>query len=592
MSAVKVIWKGVNSSSDMGYVRLSTRIGKKTKLKNLTIPAIRRAHFSFTNRRVLASCPNYQEYNSIIEHKLDEARRKGGNLDLINDDNKSLIMFIDLVVSRTTNPGTKLKYKNIRNLLMKFNDEKYGDSDVKFSQITIGFIAEYQNWLRVDQRNTINTTSYKIKTLKSLITKGVREGQYNYYTDPFSEFKIKIKSKQVQILDKKSLLKLINTPLEEVYRGKQKFGEIITNPKILNDKRYKHSLSLDDYRNFFIMQVYSMGIRVSDLLTLRYNNFRLEHGSLRLVKTMLKTQNEISIKVNTQMFDILYRYIPNTEEHLNDSIADKYRTIETLKSEPINDSTKVFIQINRDSNLWDYLNNEDIEPAINPETDEQEGFLISMEEVNRLISDIDNDVLNTENISIFKSDNHGIDEVVKQKYLTNEDSNNNTNLVLLSSMVETEFKKELEDYNKMFTQTVTEKNQLISEALISLSIDNDYKNQFCFPLLDNSDFSDINEDNDFGAMTDLQYKRFCGARVYYNRLLKPIAQQCDITINLTTHIARHSYTSLMLELGEQVNLFDLMISLGHQHITTTQKYIQRFTNDKVDSLNDKLSNFI
>jgi hypothetical protein len=41
----------------------------------------------------------------------------------------------------------------------------------------------------------------------------------------------------------------------------------------------------------------------------------------------------------------------------------------------------------------------------------------------------------------------------------------------------------------------------------------------------------------------------------------------------------------MLELGENVNLFDLMTSLGHQHLSTTQSYIQKLSNKKMDKLN-------
>ena len=41
----------------------------------------------------------------------------------------------------------------------------------------------------------------------------------------------------------------------------------------------------------------------------------------------------------------------------------------------------------------------------------------------------------------------------------------------------------------------------------------------------------------------------------------------------------------MLELGENVNLYDLMTSLGHTRLTTTQTYIQKLTNKRTDNLN-------
>ena len=181
---------------------------------------------------------------------------------------------------------------------------------------------------------------------------------------------------------------------------------------------------------------------------------------------------------------------------------------------------------------------------------------------------------------------------MEYKFLSKEDENTSNSLKVLLKKMEREFTKELQDYNDTLFNLIEVKNQLILTTILNCSRNRDFSNLFCFPLLKNEDFLDIDENNDFGAMNHLQYNRFCGARTYYNRLLKPIAKQCDIEVNLSTHIARHSYTSLMLEIGEQVNLIDLMISLGHKHITTTQRYIQRFTTEKVDSLNDKLSNFM
>ena len=105
-----------------------------------------------------------------------------------------------------------------------------------------------------------------------------------------------------------------------------------------------------------------------------------------------------------------------------------------------------------------------------------------------------------------------------------------------------------------------------------------------FPLLNNKDFNDI-EDEDFSVLSEYQYRKFQSVRSYYNKLLKLIASQSNINKRLTSHLARHSYTSLMLELGEDVNLFDLMTSLGHKHLSTTQTYIQRLSNKKIDKLN-------
>jgi hypothetical protein len=48
----------------------------------------------------------------------------------------------------------------------------------------------------------------------------------------------------------------------------------------------------------------------------------------------------------------------------------------------------------------------------------------------------------------------------------------------------------------------------------------------------------------------------------------------------------------MLQIGENIDLFDLMTSLGHKHLNTTQTYIQKFINPKIDVMNKQLSDYL
>jgi integrase len=93
----------------------------------------------------------------------------------------------------------------------------------------------------------------------------------------------------------------------------------------------------------------------------------------------------------------------------------------------------------------------------------------------------------------------------------------------------------------------------------------------------------IKKEEDFDRMDKKQYLRFSGRRTYYNRLLKFVGNQCGI-LNLTSHKSRHSYTSLILKYNKDVNLYDLMESLGHKNLSTTQGYIQSFVNRRVDDI--------
>ena len=128
------------------------------------------------------------------------------------------------------------------------------------------------------------------------------------------------------------------------------------------------------------------------------------------------------------------------------------------------------------------------------------------------------------------------------------------------------------------------RHNLVIQLIRDINTNIEIKKMFVFPLLNDNDFKEI-EDEDFSELTEYQYRKFQSVRSYYNKLLKLIANQAKINKRLTSHLARHSYTSLMVDLGENINLFDLMTSLGHKHLSTTQTYIKRISNKNIDKLN-------
>jgi len=67
---------------------------------------------------------------------------------------------------------------------------------------------------------------------------------------------------------------------------------------------------------------------------------------------------------------------------------------------------------------------------------------------------------------------------------------------------------------------------------------------------------------------------------YYNRLLKIIAQKCEINKNISAHLARHTFATLTLTKGVSIESVSKM--LGHTDIKTTQIYA-KVTNTKISN---------
>ena len=515
----RIIWKADKKLSDkgtIGYLYLSTRVAGKQKLKGIDLPAIEKKYWLKTKSRVSDSFPNADmdasKINTKIELKLREATLSHHDFRYLPDEKKSFTEYWQQQIELTRNNGTKEKYRNVRSLLLEFVEYEFHARDIKFKDISPTFIRTFFNYLRSVRKNTNNTALYKLKSFQAILNRAIAEDYYYYPKNPFDSFKYEFEETMVkELLSLEELDRLFNTSYYEVYRGKHKFGERMSE-SALKDTRYRHEFSLQDYRNFWVFQLFSQGLRVSDLLTLRWNDFHQDENkkeTIRIIKRMIKTKSYVTIYLNDKLIDILTPYVQKACKGMEETIWYKRlvsitKEIHELKSKELGEKFLAF----------------------------------------------------------------GYGGNIKKVYKTFGLQNNEKHVKYLKDL--------------------TKRKQVIVKDIITL-LSKNFKTSFVFGILKDDEFRDIDENNDFSTINDKQYNRISGNRTYYNRLLKCIATQAKIDKNLTSHLARHSYTSLMIEMGEEINLFDVMNSLGHKNISTTQAYLQKFTNKKLDNLNRILS---
>ena len=70
-------------------------------------------------------------------------------------------------------------------------------------------------------------------------------------------------------------------------------------------------------------------------------------------------------------------------------------------------------------------------------------------------------------------------------------------------------------------------------------------------------------------------------------MLKIIQAQANINLNISSHLARHTYTQLILNSDADLNAVSK--ALGHSNLSTTQTYISQLPNTKLLNINDDLS---
>ena len=111
---------------------------------------------------------------------------------------------------------------------------------------------------------------------------------------------------------------------------------------------------------------------------------------------------------------------------------------------------------------------------------------------------------------------------------------------------------------------------------------------FIFPALKNVDFQDV-VFNENTRLTKYQYNQLQSKEAMYNKSLKKLQAVFGISINLTSHISRHTYASMLFE-RDPKRLYEISKGLGHTNMKITEAYLKSFDADVVDEPNVEFFN--
>ena len=89
---------------------------------------------------------------------------------------------------------------------------------------------------------------------------------------------------------------------------------------------------------------------------------------------------------------------------------------------------------------------------------------------------------------------------------------------------------------------------------------------------------------------DLMYKQYKSRLIYYNRMLKQLAEKAGISKNLTSYTPRHTWASVAY--SSNVDLPVISKALGHTNTRTTLTYIKEINDDRLEKANRALVNRI
>ncbi|HOX77158.1 MAG TPA: site-specific integrase [Bacteroidales bacterium] len=279
-------------------ILLRITIDRKHKRITLPITVSNKSLFNGRARRgnwIRIADPDHESKNDKLMDKLREYHEAAEGIrkkkieitfnNLIyaagNNNSEDIFVFTDKQKARLKKQErfNYLKhYTSVVKRLKEYTIRTYGTEELKFTDLSVGFLRDYEAYLS-SIGNKTNTIGKNLKIIRAIYNDAIEEDLATPESNPFLKFKIKREQ-----TDNKSLT------VAEL----QKFMKL----ELPND-------SFDwNTKNAFMFSYYCAGIRVSDLLLLKWTN--IKNG--RLEYTMSKNGKTQTIKLNRKAKHILSIY--------------------------------------------------------------------------------------------------------------------------------------------------------------------------------------------------------------------------------------------------------------------------------------------
>jgi integrase/recombinase XerD len=157
------------------------------------------------------------------------------------------------------------------------------NQSLMFQDITPDFLAKYERYLQTTQKLKTNTIHKHLKFLRKLFNDALRSEKIEYQHNPFTKYKLKLAKTSRSFLNDEEL-----KAIEDV-------------PTVPGER-------MDLHKQMFIFAAYTGGLRVSDVLKLRWKNFDGTHINIAIHKT----KSQLSIKLPNKAIEIINKYHSKT----------------------------------------------------------------------------------------------------------------------------------------------------------------------------------------------------------------------------------------------------------------------------------------
>lgn len=291
-SSVKVVFRK-DKMNTKGEAPLYLRVIKNRSPKYISLGiVVPEKLWDEENKRVKKGMPNSQRINNYIAQKLADAEGHALEIEIksksftskeikeavMGKAPESFFRYAERFFAEMENKLQSSSIDKTRHIVSKVREYMKGE-DLTFVQIDVSWLKKYDFYLRNTLKNSNNTVVANFKLIRRIINEAIKEDIIPFESNPFHKFKLKWENSNKQFLTEEEIAIIENLDLND-------------QPKTFHA------------RNMYIFATYAGGIRISDLVQLRWNNY---DGDRILILTT-KTKSTVSIKLPQKAKDILSLY--------------------------------------------------------------------------------------------------------------------------------------------------------------------------------------------------------------------------------------------------------------------------------------------
>ncbi len=244
------------------------------------------------NNRIKGKHPHSGRLNSLLTNKFNEIQDRVLELEtyskvqtakqikkkVFGDKPVDFFQYATTALQRYKQEGKIGTYDNFYSTYNKLN-EFMKAGPLAFSEIDPKFLAEFETYLRVKKKNSINTINKDMRFIRNIFNQAISEDKIEYEINPFRKYKLKTAKTSRSFLTEEEL-------------------------KLIEEYPCTVGTKMDIHRDMFVFASFSGGLRISDMLKLKWKDFDGTHINI----TIKKTGVQLSIKVPNKGLTILEKY--------------------------------------------------------------------------------------------------------------------------------------------------------------------------------------------------------------------------------------------------------------------------------------------